>query len=289
MELLSKLQQIGFTRREAEVYMALLQGKEFTAPELTKLTTITRTKIYEILQSLVRKGVCSENYKNGNKIFRAVKPKIALQNIISNYDQVIEEKKKAFELKQKTDIEKKKQAAISLETELASLYKNNLNNSDPLDYIEVLTDPGQIRERWLNIIKNTKKELLVFSKPPYATPPEESFKLITKVQKKNIICQSIYEYGTLQSAEEINKLITFIEAFQKSGEEARIIKGLPLKLVISDETVTMFALNDRVSLKPSISTMIIDHPNFAVTVKKVFEAYWTEAITIEDFKKLKTI
>jgi sugar-specific transcriptional regulator TrmB len=46
MELRDKLGEFGLSKREAEVYIALLQKKEFTAPELTKITTITRTKIY---------------------------------------------------------------------------------------------------------------------------------------------------------------------------------------------------------------------------------------------------
>ncbi len=57
-----------------------------------------------------------------------------------------------------------------------------------------------------------------------------------------------------------------------------------MKLAISDETITMLALTDRISMKPSITTMIIDHPSFARAQKKVFESYWNDAITIEDFK-----
>jgi len=285
MELQSKLKRVGFTGREAEVYTALLQRKEFTAPELTKMTTVTRTKIYEILQSLVRKGVCNESFKNGNKVFRAVKPKIALQNMIMNYEQVIEEKKKEFELKQKIEIEQKRKAADTLEKEIVTLYKNNRDSCDPLDYIEVITDIGQIRERWLKIQKNTRKELLVFTKPPYAIPPEKNIKFGSKVLKNKIICKSIYEYNGLQSTDEKHDLVKVINTFKKSGEEARIIKELPMKLVISDETVTMFALDDRLSMKPSITTMIVDHPHFASSLKNVFESFWSGAMTVEKFSE----
>lgn len=67
MDIINKLKQIGLPNREAEVYLALLQKNEFTAPELTKITMVTRTKIYEILQNLIRKGACNESYKNGQK------------------------------------------------------------------------------------------------------------------------------------------------------------------------------------------------------------------------------
>ncbi|MCK5033289.1 MAG: helix-turn-helix domain-containing protein, partial [Calditrichia bacterium] len=106
MEIITKLQQVGLSRREAEVYIALLQKKEFTAPELAKITTITRTKIYEILQNLVHKGACNESYRNGQKVYRGIEPLIAIQNIIKQYEEEVEKKTRAV-------IEQKKQAAIS--------------------------------------------------------------------------------------------------------------------------------------------------------------------------------
>jgi HTH-type transcriptional regulator, sugar sensing transcriptional regulator len=278
MDIINKLKQIGLPSREAEVYLALLQKSEFTAPELTKITKVTRTKIYELLQNLIRKGACNESYRNGQKIFKAIKPKLAIQNIISNYENEIEQKKK-------NEIEQMKQAGISIEKELDSLHENNINNNESLDYIEVLTDKEQIRDRYLKFIKNSKKELLVFTKPPYSINfgniNDESDSI-----KKNVINRSIYEYKDL-TPEDLNNLIKFIESCQLIGEEAKIIYELPMKLIISDETITMFALNDRISLKPSITSIIIDHPTYAKAQKKIFESYWKEGITIKEFKKNK--
>ncbi len=279
MELINKLQQIGLTRREAEVYIALLQKKEFTAPELAKITTITRTKVYEILQSLIRKGVGNESYKDGQKVYRGIKPQIALMNIISRYEQEIDQKKKA-------EIEQMKYAATLLEDELIALHENNINNIEPIDYIEMLTDVGQIRERWNYFQKNTKKEILVFTKPPYTASLEDNIQVQTETLRENkIIDKCIYEYSGL-TPEEIKNLIKVIEAYSKIGEESRVIEELPMKLAISDETITMLALNDRISLKPSITTIIVDHPNFAKAQKAVFETYWEKAIPIAEFKRI---
>ncbi len=53
--------------------------------------------------------------------------------------------------------------------------------------------------------------------------------------------------------------------------------------------ITMFALNDPISLKPSITTMIINHPSFAMTLKYVFESIWEKAIPFEEFKNKEKI
>jgi len=286
MELLTKLQQIGLTKREAEVYIALLQRKEFTAPELTKITTITRTKIYEILQNLVHKGICTESSRNGNKVYRSINPKIALKNIVSNYEQLVEEKKIEFEQKQKIDIEQKKRAADLLEKELISFHQNSSDSFEPFDYIEVLTDKRQIGEKWVDIQQQTKKELLVFTKPPYTTPNlEDNIEKEKEIFKeKNIVIKGLYEYDGL-SAEELKNLVKTVEIYREIGEEARLIEKLPMKLVISDETLVMFALNDRISLKPNITSMVVDHPSYATALKKVFESYWKDGLSVDEFKK----
>lgn len=286
MEISTKLQQMGLTKREAEVYLALLQRKEFTAPELTKITTITRTKIYEILQSLVHKGVITESSRNGNKVYRSINPRIALKNIITNYEESVEQKVMEYEQKQKLDIELKRRAADSLQKELISLHEESSDSLEPFDYIEMLTDIRQIGERWVTIQQNTKKELLVFTKPPYTTPAlEDNIEQEKEVfRKQNIIVKGLYEYGGL-TQEELNSLVRSVEIYQEIGEEARLIKNLPMKLVISDEALVMFALNDRISLKPNITSMYVDHPSYAAALKKMFESYWADGISVESFKQ----
>ncbi len=282
MELINKLQQIGLTLREAEVYMALLQKKDFTAPELAKITTITRTKIYDILQGLVRKGVCNESYRNGLKVFKGIKPEVALQNVIIHFED-------EMELKKKTAVDIMKDVAVSVQKELASIHMKNQNDKGPMDYIEVLTDLGHIRQRWFNIQKNTKREILAFSKPPYTLPKitenKENKKkwLIRKLAKRD------NEYGKSRSKEEFNYIAEVAEEYQKIGEKVKIVEELPMKLLISDETITMLGLNDRVSLEPSVTTIIVDHPSFAKAQKAVFEAYWEKGLSIREFKKLKKL
>ncbi len=278
MDLINKLQQIGLTRREAEVYIALLQKKEFTAPELAKITTITRTKVYEILQNLIKKGTVNESYKDGQKVYKGISPRIAMQNVILLYEQEIEQKKK-------TEISRMKSAATHLEDDLHALHESNLNNIEPLDYIEILTDLGQIRDRWKKFQKNTRNEILVFTKPPYTAALEDNIEVQSEALRENkIIDKCIYEYNGL-TAEGVTGLIKTIEQYQSIGEESRVIKELPMKLAISDETLTMLALNDRISVRPGITTIIVDHPDFAKAQKAVFETYWEKSITIEEFKR----
>ncbi len=283
MELINKLQQIGLTLREAEIYVALLQKKDFTSHELARFTTITRTKIYEILQSLVRKGVCNESYRDGLKVFKGIKPDLALQNIIMHFEDEMEQKKK-------TAIDIMKDVAVSLEKELSSIHRKNQNDKGPMDYIEVLTDLGHIRQRWFNIQKNTKKEILAFSKPPYTLPKiTDNRENEIEMADRKIQLRGIYEYGQSGNKSEFKYIAEVAEEYQKIGEKVKIVEELPMKLLISDETVTMLGLHDRVSLEPTITTIVVDHPSFAKAQKAVFEAYWDKGLSVREFKKMKRL
>ena len=102
----------------------------------------------------------------------------------------------------------------------------------------------------------------------------------------DLVIKSIYEYGGLKG-EELEYLVAGIEAFREVGEQSRVINEIPMKLLICDETITMLALNDRVSLKPSITAIIVDHPSYARAQKEVFNAYWEKSITVEKPKAIK--
>jgi HTH-type transcriptional regulator, sugar sensing transcriptional regulator len=273
MDLIDNLVRIGLSNREAEIYIALLQKKDFTAAELTKITNGTRSKIYEFLQNLINKGVCKESYKNGQKIYSAVNPKIAINNVITKFKNRI-----------KQETEQMEQAGILIEKELMFLHENGIGNNDSFDYVEVLTDKGLIREKSLFIQKNTKKEIDVFTKPPYTANLDKNLTGATKTIKNKVIIRSIYEYKNLTS-EEITNFIKILEMYQNVGEEVRIIYELPMKLIISDDTITMFSISDKLVLKPTITSIIVNHPAFARAHKDVFESYWQKGLTINDFKK----
>ncbi len=264
--LIEKLQLLDIPKREAEVYLALLQKKEFTAPEISKITTVSRTKSYEILQNLVKKGLANESYKNGIKIFNAVNPKLVLNNI-------------------KSEFEKKKIITDELQKELIELHKANVDTSESLDYIEILTEPEQIKERWISIQNNTTSELLLFSKSPYSFSLEDNLDYEKSLIKRKIEYNCIYEYSHINDRDERDLFIAILEKYNEIGEKIKIVSELPMKLCISDETLTMLALNDRISLQPSITTMFVNHPSFASSLKRVFNSFWLSGLSFKDFKR----
>jgi sugar-specific transcriptional regulator TrmB len=268
-EIIEELKKYGVSKREAEVYVALLQKSELTAPEVAKITSVTRTKCYEILQNLVKKKMCNENFKNGSKTFSSIEPKIALQNILSV---------------QEIELNRKKEAARNFGETLTKIFNDKEKIDSPLDYIEVISDPGTLKAKWMEFEKSMKEEFLVFVKAPYAVNMEDNIEEETETLENKVIIKGLYEYGNLKTKEEINNLIHFMKIYQNIGEEVRVYKELPMKLAIIDGTITMISLADRISMKPELTSMIVNHPSLANAMKTVFYTYWNMGMTVEEYE-----
>ena len=76
-------------------------------------------------------------------------------------------------------------------SELQPAYKSGLEHTDPLEYIEVLRDAGAINERFGELQASVKREILVFTKPPYATQPQENPEGLEV--SRHVRARSVYE------------------------------------------------------------------------------------------------
>jgi len=66
------LAQLGYTEYEAKAYLALLLHPEASGYEISKHSGVPRSKIYETLDSLVRKGAILEQAGQRSRVFRPV-------------------------------------------------------------------------------------------------------------------------------------------------------------------------------------------------------------------------
>ena len=261
---IKELTSLGLSENEAKTYLTLLAKSSMTVGEIAKISGVPRPKLYEILTKLIVKGLCTE--KIGKvKRYRVVAPNIVKKKLIGDYQ---------------AQLEQKKIIAQNFSNAVNSIYKQNMNKTEPLEYIEVLNDKEKIRRKCSDFQKNAKKEILAFTKTPYTASLTKYVNEEVDALKRKVKIRSIYEYKDFTKEEFVKGISLWVSA----GEKAKVVKELPIKMVIFDEKITMFALDDHISLKPSITTMIINHPSFAKTLKYVFESIWKEAMTLEEFK-----
>jgi HTH-type transcriptional regulator, sugar sensing transcriptional regulator len=255
-----KFIDIGLTEREAKVYITLLTKKMFTASELQEIVDIPRTKIYEVLQKMVHRGICIERRLGRNKIYEAIKPEIAFQVILDNYQ---------------TELNRKKDVIQELNTTLSPIFEQNKDIVNPLDYIEVLNDNALIHKKYVSLVEMTNHELLTFNKGPYACDTsekvEEQNEETLDLLKRGGISKGLYEKKEL---EQYKWLYDEEKQLTNHGHQAKIVDDLPVKMIVFDEKAVMFALNEPMSLSLKLTMISVEHNDIAKACKMLFNSVW---------------
>jgi sugar-specific transcriptional regulator TrmB len=253
------LASLGLTTYEAKAYVALLGRDSFTAAQVARQAELPRQRIYDVLSSLVERGLASSRPGSVVK-YSAVAPEMAIERLVASHRQGLAE------------LERSAETVIA---ELAPIYVSGQTHTDPLEYIEVLRDAGAINERFAELQSAVKDEILVFTKAPYATPPQENIEglKVTRTHR----ARSVYEMSVFDDPDAIAGIRTFIDA----GEEARFVETLPLKLVIIDETIVMFGMQDPVGSGRDLTIMVVEHPSLAQVLKTSFDATWDRGLSLE--------
>lgn len=250
--MIERLVALGLTSYEARAYVALLKRGSSTAAETARIAGLPRQRVYDVLGTLVEKGLASGRPGKAVK-YAPTPPDVALERLLADHRHRIAELERQAE---------------ALREELASEYEAGRHESDPLEYIEVLRDRRAINERFQELQAGIKSEILVFTKSPYATPPQDNVEGL-EVTKTHVV-RTVYERSILDDP----GMAAGVKSFVDAGEEARFVDELPLKLVIIDESIVLFGMEDPVGGRSELTLLVIEHPALATILKVAFDTVW---------------
>ena len=268
---IKSLLAIGMTEREAKLYLAMLEKSEMTAPELQRISGITRSKIYEILEQMVTEGYCMARLEGRRRYFRAVEPVRLKETLLQRLE---------------SEVEQKRHLAEDLFGRLEGIYLNRSHDLPPLDFIEVMRKREQIHRRFLSLLETTRKEIVAFNRSPYSVhtrvtmrQQEETF---FRCLVRGVKVRTLYmvEHG------EEERLFAHVEKTMPRGEEVRLARELPIKMMIFDREQVFFAIKTQnlPSSYTDFSMILIEDSNFASACVILFESCWNEALTLEEWR-----
>jgi len=259
--------------------------------EVSKIAEIPRANAYEALEKLMAKGMCIAK-PGQTKRYSASDPALLEDRFLGHLDQAtkmeIQNLKTDVETKEKQILEKAegvKRNVAQMMKELKPQFEESRLETNPMDYIEIIKDPYQMHKKFVQLVAETKEEHLAFVKPPYSGPKEileEQTEQQVEPLRQGIRIRGIYEIP--KGKEEIEWWFNNIDTAARHGEEARVIKELPIKMAIFDEKIVMLTLEDPVSKHISLTTQIVEHRALAKTLKIIFDTLWEQA---EDYHILK--
>ena len=239
------LKQIGLTEGEIKVYLALLELGSTSTGKITKKSNISGSKVYEVLERLMQKGLASTVTKNNIKHFEATSP----ERILDYLDE------------KSSDIEKEKNNIRKIIPELI-LKKKETKQSE----VKVYTGWEGMKTANEDIINTLKKGETWFEMGITSQPKswEAYFNKKQKVRaKKGIIHKSLLniQYQQLYKTRK-NLPHTELRFLPKEFE-------MPTSTEIYKNKVAIFIL-----LIEAPTVIIIENKAVAESFKKYFNHLW---------------
>lgn len=114
------LGELGFSKKEAEVYIAVLQHKKISVTDLAKITGINRTTLYGIAKELLRKKVIREDVAS-SKSYLLARPPEDLHTLLE---------------KEKTQLNRKEHAIGKAIGELQTLAKSEHYSMPKISFVD---------------------------------------------------------------------------------------------------------------------------------------------------------
>lgn len=236
------LKKVGLHDKEINIYLALLEGGPLSVREIAKLSGINRGTSYDILKTLIDKGLVSYYDKTNKRLFSCEDP----------------ERLKEYYESQMQDFEKMKNSLEVLISKLKSHQK--LPNKPIVRFFE--GDMG-IKTILLDVIKSLKNEkdktYYVYSSYNIRNFLYKSFKNFTQERIKNKIFVKVIAIGQGGAKQNLSE--------RKWLDKEK--QGTPTYKIIYKNKIALISL---VNEKP-IGT-IIDDPYLYETEKYTFEFLW---------------
>ena len=241
---------------EAKVWIALLGRGITSAGELAELTGVPRSRTYDILESLERKGLV---------IMRLGKP---IKYISLNPVEVIDKLKKQVDLElneRVKRIDEVKENPIWLE--VVQLYEKGIKKVDPTQISGAIRGRHHLHDRFEELFNEAEEEILL------ATSGIEMNRIIE------------YHYPALRAAKE--KGTKILIAISKDGltaknlklskelGEVKELKGFDTRFVVIDGNEIIFMLTSDQDVHPSYDTGVWIHsPFFSQGIRAMFVHSW---------------
>ncbi len=259
--ILNGLIELGFTERQAKIYLVLYKKNNANLSELQKLTGIRQDKLSEILNNLIMEGYCSEKKIGRRKCFSITNPKTSITNTIKK-------------------MEKRLENSYKLAENLKTMYKNIDDNKEPFEYIEVFHGNDNIHYNYCELVKKSKTEILSFTKEPFAFHTQEKIK-----EQEKVITDFLMRKGTVKTIYEKRLFINNPDSLniikqEIPGDEVRVIENLPLKMFIFDKNTLFIADVAPLNISDEQRMVLIKQQAIVNAFAELFKFFWNNAIDI---------
>ena len=243
-DLTKALETIGFTHGEAEVYLSLLKIGESSVGPVIKNSKISRSKVYDILERLIQKGVVTRIEKNNVLSYQILSPKRLFSFIQDKEEKLAKEK----------DILK-----VALPSLVSMLPERDID----VKLYEGIKGYKIIIERTLNELKKGDDYAMMGISKTTEFMRTYALKIFQKQKEGKFHTRTIFDE---QSAKSVSEFISQYHDF-------RILPAgmkTPAMFTVYSDTVGIY-----VGEENKLISVVIKNADIAQTFKTIFDVMWS--------------
>lgn len=256
-EFLGRLRKIfDLNLYEVKVWIALLSRGTSTAGELSSISDVPRSRTYDILESLEKKGFIV--MKLGKPIkFVALKPEEVIERVKKNLLVNAKEKSKNLERLKGNDVLK----------ELSTLFTDGIKYIEPSDLSGALKGRQNLHNHLDMLVRDAQTSItIVTTKDGLNRKLEALLPSLEKAKKRGVV---------IRVAAPINNSNMKIAKDFSKVAEVRATSKLNARFIIIDSEQIMFMLLDDEKVHPSYDVGVwINTEFFAQALEQLFELAW---------------
>ena len=226
-ELLKKLRSaFSLNIYEAKVWVALLSKGVATAGELSDMSNVPRSRSYDVLESLEKKGFII--MKLGRPIkYLAVSPSEIIKRVKKNLQERADNQLKVLDNIQGTDIFQ----------ELSLLFKNGIEHVDPSTIAGSFRGRNNVYDHILNLLSKAEKEVLIATTTEGLVRKMEYMKSAFRKLKQNKIKVRIAAPLKNEKAKAIAKELSEFADVKDVDAKSRffVVDGKEIVFMVSDD------------------------------------------------------
>ena len=256
-ELLNKLKEFGLNSYEGKLWVSLLGRGVSTAGELSDISNVPRSRAYDVLESLEKKGFII--VKLGKPIkYIAVQPREVLERVKKKVREEAEQKEKSLERLRDSQ----------LLAELGVLHKEGVELIDPTEHSGAFRGRDKLYDHISSMIRNADKNVTIVTTAAGLKRKLNRFKNdLEKAAKRGVRVRIAAPLD-----DETRKLAKNINGFaeiRNAAKEARfcIVDGKEMVLMLTDDKNVHESFDSGIWVRT---------PYFVKRFENLFEKEWKE-------------
>ncbi len=252
--MLTKLKDFGLNSYEAKLWTGLLSRGVATAGELSDIANVPRSRSYDVLESLERKGFVI--MKLGKPIkYIAVPPTEVVERVKKHVQEEAEGQQKLLEELRGSDVLQ----------ELTVLHKQGVELVDPMELTGVVKGRQNLYHQLASLVKDAKKSVVIMTSEAGALRKADMLKTALQKAKENGVRIRVLAPLKNQSVQKAFATVAQVKHAESSGSRFCVVDG---------KQVVLMPTNDAETHANYDFGVWVNIPSFGAAIENIFNNVW---------------